>query len=506
MKNDYLNAIIPVQYEKEFKGDTLGFLYFQNDKKEAALTSQSLTEFHDLAKNKIFTGSAKSTYFIRASYIEKTNLLVAGLGSKKIFSPEIARQTGAVIYNKLSSEKVTSFGLDIDDLLKSAPKGQVENFLGALIEGFLLATYTFNKHRTGPKPVEKIASVSLVSKDKKNEAWLNKIAERAMITADCVFVSRNFSNEPSNIGTPEFFAAELQKFSKKFGIKCTVMTEADCKKEKMNLFLSVSAGSDREARVVIMEYTPKTGAKSAKTVSLVGKGVTFDSGGISLKPGMRMEDMKMDMTGAATMVGATLMAARLGAKNKLVTIVAFTENMPNGIATQPGNVITARNGKTVEIINTDAEGRLVLADALDLAQDYKPDVVVNSATLTGACSIALGKLASALFSNDEKLTRQIFAVTDKTEEKLWELPVWDEYIDDMKAASSAADFANVANDSNGGTIRGAVFLKQFIREGQKWAHIDLANRAYDQGYLPYNPKKGACGVYVRTFAEFVMGY
>jgi|GEM_PF-418565 len=506
MKNDHVHSLIPVQYSKEFNCDTLGFLYFQNDKKEAALHSQTVTEIQDLAKHKVFSGAAKSVFFIRASYIEKTNLLVAGLGNKKEFSPEKARQTGAYIYNKLISEKVTSFGLDVDALLKIASKTQCESILGAVLEGFLLASYTFNKYRTSAKPETKVECFCLVSHDRKNQGWLEKVAERAMITADCVFVTRDFANEPSNFGTPEYYAAELTKLAKKYGLKCKVLNEAEAKKQKMNLFLSVSAGSDREARVVILEYAPKSGAKSAKTVSLVGKGVTFDSGGISLKPGLRMEDMKMDMTGAATMIGATLMAARLGSKNKIVTLLGFTENMPNGIATQPGNVVTARNGKTVEIINTDAEGRLVLADVLDLAQDYKPDVVVNSATLTGACSIALGKLASALFSNNEKLTKQIFSVTQQTEERLWELPMWDEYLDDMKAASSAADFANVANDSSGGTIRGAIFLKQFIRPGQKWAHVDLANRAYDQVFLPYAPRKGASGVYVRTFAEFVMGY
>jgi leucyl aminopeptidase len=272
----------------------------------------------------------------------------------------------------------------------------------------------------------------------------------------------------------------------------------------MELFLCVGAGSDRESKVVIMEYTPKTGAKSANHVSLVGKGVTFDSGGISLKPGMRMEDMKHDMTGSATMVGATLMAARLGSKNKITTILVFAENMPSGKATQPGNIIKARNGKTVEIINTDAEGRLVLGDALDLAHDYEPDVIVDTATLTGACSVALGKLASALFTNDDKVSKALMKSTEATEEALWQLPLWDEYFEDIK--SNYADMMNSANDSNGGTIRGAIFLKQFIKPGMKWAHIDLANRAYDQGYLPYNPRKGSSGVYVRTFAHFAMNY
>lgn len=505
MKTSYIHSIIPVQYSKEFNCDTLGFLYFQNDKKEAALTTQSLTEFHDLAKNGVFTGANKSAFFIRASYIEKTNLLIAGLGNKKDFTAEKARQTGAIIFNKLSSEKVKTFGIDVDALLKIAAKSQAEDLLLALVEGFLLASYTFEKHKSKAKTALPMQSVSLISKDKKNQAWLEQIAETAMITADCIFLTRNYSNEPSNYGTPVFYAKELSVLAKKYGMKCTIMNEAQCKKEKMNLFLSVSEGSDREAQIVILEYTPKTGTKNAKNVCFVGKGVTFDSGGISLKPGARMEDMKHDMTGAATMIGSAFLAARLGAKNKLTTILAFTENMPNGRATQPGNVITARNGKTVEIINTDAEGRLVLADALDLAHDYNPDVILDSATLTGACSIALGKLASALFSNDEKLTQQILNVSAQTEEALWELPVWDEYFEDLRS-STCADMANVANDSNGGTIRGAVFLKQFIRPGMKWAHVDLANRAYDQGYLPYNPRKGSGGVYVRTFAEFVMGY
>jgi len=214
--------------------------------------------------------------------------------------------------------------------------------------------------------------------------------------------------------------------------------------------------------------------------------------------------MKHDMTGAATMAGATLLAARLGSKNKITTILVFAENMPSGNALQPGNIITARNGKTVEIINTDAEGRLVLADALDLAHDYKPDLIVNTATLTGAVSVALGKLTSALFSNDDKLAKGLMASTEVTEEALWQLPLWDEYFEDIK--SHYADMMNSANDSNGGTIRGAVFLKQFIKPGMKWAHVDLANRAYDQGYLAYNPRKGSSGVYVRTFAHFAMNY
>jgi leucyl aminopeptidase len=507
-KLDLIHSLSPIHVTHQFTGDTLSLLYFQSETKEdlksAALPKDAPTEVHDLSKSGVFTGAAKSAFFIRGSYIEKTNLIVAGLGSKKNFVGEKARQTGAAVYAKMAAEKVARLGIDVDLLLKSAGKPQVETLLCAFLEGLYLASYTFDKYKTGQKSKSKWTEIQLVSTQSKNKGWLEELAAKVLITIDSVFTTRDFSNEPSNYGTPQYYAEECSKLAKRFGLKCKIMDEAQARKENMHLYLSVSAGSDREAHVVILEYTPKSATKSTKLVSLVGKGVTFDSGGLSIKPSMRMEDMKHDMTGAATMLGATLMAARLGCKNKLVTILLFTENMPNGKATQPGNIITARNGKTVEIINTDAEGRLILADGLDLAQDYQPDVMVNAATLTGACSVALGKLASALFSTDPKLTQQLMAASSTAEEALWELPLWDEYFEDIR--SQYADMMNSANDSNGGTIRGAIFMKQFIRPGVKWAHVDIANRAYDQGYLPYAPRKGSSGIYVRTFAHFAMNF
>lgn len=499
-----IHDLFGLTHSKSFEGDTLLSLHYQNDKKELVLTSQSPTELHDLQKHGVFTGAAKSASFIRGSYIEKINLMFVGLGNKKDSTFETARQSGAIAYGKVSAEKVKTLGIDVDSLLKAAGKDQTAGVLCAFLEGFYLASYSYDKHKSTPKNNQKLESISLVSADKKNDSWLAELTHKVLVTVDCTFLTRDLANEPSNFGTPEFYAKTVEKLCKDYGLKCKVMDEAACKKENMNLFLSVGNGSTRESYAVIMEYAPKTGAKTAKTLSLVGKGVTFDSGGISIKPSMKMEDMKMDMTGAATVIGATLMAARLDAKHKIITVLGFCENMPGNNATQPGNVITTRSGKTVEVINTDAEGRLVLADILDLAQDYKPEVVVNTATLTGASTVALGKLASAWFSNDDKLTKQFLDASCKTEERIWQLPLWDEYFEDLK--TPWADMANSANDAAGGTIRGAIFLKQFIRPGQKWAHLDLANRAYDQGFLPYNPRKGSCGVYVRTFAEFVLNY
>ena len=503
MKTDLIHTLATLKPVRNFEGDTLAYFFFQNEKKEAILSTQTLSEIQDLAKAKIFLAAPKSCFFIRESYIEKTNIVAVGLGDKKTFTPEIARKTGANVYTKINSEKVVHLGIDVDGILKSINKMQTDEVLRAFLEGFYLATYVFDRYksnRTSPT----LKSIALVSSDKKNESWLNQLCYDVLSTVDCIFITRDFSNEPSNYGTPEYYGNAITKLAKRYGLKCKVWGEAEAKKEKMNLLLAVSAGSTREAKVVILEYTPKKTSKDTKHLALVGKGVTFDSGGISIKPSLRMEDMKHDMTGAATLFGATLLAARLGAKNKMTTILVFTENMPNGDAVQPGNVITARNGKTVEIINTDAEGRLILADALDLAHDYNPDIIVNTATLTGAVTVALGKICSALFSNNDKLADKILASTEVTEEALWQLPLWDEYFEDLKSAT--ADMMNSANDGAGGTIRGAIFMKQFIKPGMPWAHIDLANRAYDQGYLPYNPRKGASGSYVRTFTHFVMNY
>lgn len=490
----------------------IGHFVFQNDQKEPILKesgqNKAPSSLRFLTEQKVFVGALKSMSFVRSTEEGQSSFLAIGLGAINTFSPEKARQTGALVYSKLIAEKISHFGIHFESLTVGLSKSESIASIASFCEGFLLASYTFEKHKSKPPAGHRLDQIILIASDQKTQTLLKDIATKVLITVDCVFTARDFSNEPSNHGTPTFFANEISALAKRFGMKCRVLGEAEAKKENMNLFLSVGAGSERESKVVILEVNPTEKKSKPKTVALVGKGVTFDSGGISLKPSARMEDMKHDMSGASSIFGATLLAARLGQKfgleNKIVTVLVFAENMPSGQATQPGNVIRARNGKTVEIINTDAEGRLVLADALDLAQDYQPDVVLNAATLTGACSVALGKLASALFSNDDDVAEKIQKSCSTTEERLWQLPLFDEYFDDLK--TGCADMANSANDSNGGTIRGAIFLKQFIRDGVKWAHIDLANTAYDIGFLPYNPRKGATGSFVRTIADFATRY
>jgi leucyl aminopeptidase len=255
-----------------------------------------------------------------------------------------------------------------------------------------------------------------------------------------------------------------------------------------------------------MEYRPKGvgRSKKSKTIALVGKGITFDSGGISIKPALRMEEMKHDMTGAATLMGALMLASMWKSPNRIVGIFAFTENMPDGTAIQPGNVITSRAGKTVEIINTDAEGRLILADVLDYAQEFKPDVILDSATLTGAVSVALGKHCCAILGTDDSVIEEVRSAGMKHGERIWQLPLYDEYFEDLK--SDVADMKNSANDGLGGTIRGAIFLKQFIKKNTPWVHLDIAATAYNMSHLSYCPKRGGSGKYVRAVAQFCMDF
>ncbi len=428
------------------------------------------------------------------------NVLFVGMGKVADLTPEKARVVAGLLWSRLAAEKVETASLVVEGLLSQVPHGR------AFLEGLALSSYAFNKYKNLAEAPFMPARLILVSEDRSVLSHLADEAHRAMAVAEAVNITRDWSNEPSNHGTPEYFAAEAQRLAKKYGIKCRVLSEADARREKMGLFLAVGQGSTREGKIVVLEYLPKgsRGAKKLKTVGFVGKGITFDAGGISIKPALKMEEMKHDMTGAATLFGATILAAMLNSPNRIVTVLGFTENMPDGGAIQPGNVVRARNGKTVEIINTDAEGRLILADLLDYAHELKPDVMVDAATLTGAVNVALGKHCCAVLGNDEGLIEMLREAGNENHERIWQLPLFDEYFEDMK--SDSADMRNSCNDAAGGTIRGAIFMQQFIRKGMRWAHLDIAAVANGLTHLSYIPKRGASGLYVRTLAQFAIDF
>ncbi len=468
-------------------------------------------------KTEAFNGRAGSVQFVRFGGTDfAESVAFVGMGTAAEATEEKARQAGGNVWAKLSAEKVKTAAIHVDTLFEvRGLKAEITHMrlLRAFAEGLILSAYRFDKHKAKPKTEVYTGPTKLILFTREKSMKTQLDAELAKIAAigQAVTVTRDWSNEPSNIGTPEFYANEARRLGREYGLTVKILNERDCKREGMDLLLAVGQGAERESRVVVVEYNPKgvknpsrAGARNHKTIAYVGKGVTFDTGGISIKPSMKMEDMKHDMTGAATVMGAVMLAAKWKAPNRVIGIMAFVENMPDGNAIQPGNVINTRAGKTVEVINTDAEGRLILADVLDYAQDMKPDAVINVATLTGAVVVALGKHCCGLMGNEDLLMDALRRAGELNGERMWQLPMYDEYFEDLK--SDYADMKNSANQPAGGTIRGGIFLKQFIRKGTSWAHMDIAATAYDMGHVNYFPKRGASGMYVRTLAQFAMDY
>jgi leucyl aminopeptidase len=312
--------------------------------------------------------------------------------------------------------------------------------------------------------------------------------------ASGVNLAKDLGNLPGNICTPTYLAEQAIRLDKTFPSLVTeVLEEEDMKNLEMGSLLSVSAGSRQPAKLITMEYH---GADTdIKPIVLVGKGVTFDSGGISIKPGLAMDEMKYDMCGAASVLGTLNAVAEMQLPINVVGIIPATENLPDGQATKPGDIVTSMSGQTIEILNTDAEGRLILCDALTYAEKFDPDVVIDVATLTGACIVALGRTPSAVLGNHSPLINDLIGAGRQIEDKLWELPLWDDYQDQLK--SNFADMANIGG-RDGGTITAACFLSRFTKK-YKWAHLDIAGTAWTTG-----DKKGATGRPVPLLTQYIL--
>jgi leucyl aminopeptidase len=311
-------------------------------------------------------------------------------------------------------------------------------------------------------------------------------------------LARRLAMMPGNLCTPEYLSQTAADIAKRYTMEITVLGRREMEAEKMGSFLAVAQGTPQDPKLIALEY--KGGRPNAKPIVLVGKGLCFDSGGISIKPAQGMEFMKFDMCGAAAVLGAFEALGRLQPNVNVVGIIGATTNMPSGTAMNPGDVVKAQNGKSIEIINTDAEGRLVLADCLSYAKRFDPDVVIDAATLTGACVIALGHTATGVFSGDDALIGEILAAGKRAGEPGWPLPLWDEYKELIKS-----DVADVKNSGGrpAGAVTAAMFLKEFA-EGYAWAHLDIAGTAYSESDLVTIPK-GPTGVPTGTFIEFVRG-
>ena len=341
------------------------------------------------------------------------------------------------------------------------------------------AVYSYTKHKSKAPAAPTLNNVRLVVVSKSKTGNVTRLGNAL---DKGVSLSRDLGNEPPNVCNPDYLLREARKFSRSKNVKVSSLSEKRMEELGMGAFMAVSKGSDAPGRMIIIEYSG--GPKSQRPVALVGKGITFDTGGISLKPPPAMDEMKFDMCGAAAVLGATAAAIDAKLPINLITVVAAAENMPSGRATRPGDIVTSASGQTVEILNTDAEGRLVLCDALTHVQKYKPDTIIDAATLTGACIIALGSVASAVYANDDKLANDLLAAGERSGDKAWRMPLWDEYQGQLR--SNFADMANVGG-REAGSVTAACFLARFV-DDVAWAHMDVAGSAFVGG-----AKKGATG-------------
>lgn len=473
--------------------------------------SEGIT-FGDLKKGLFLRGVTPAPYF---------NLLFIGL-DEKFKDLEDVRKVAATIHGCLKANKIKTAAVVFEGLVKGF-KNSTE-VAQAFTEGVTLASYIFDTYKTYglKKPVgknsgnknlvddsgeskipHKVEAIDLILSKKMNaKAHLDSIADGKTL-AECVNFSRSLGDTPGNLMTPDILAKSAVAAAKGTKLKVTVWDKARIKKEGFGGLLGVSLGSAVDPRFIIMEY--KGGAKGKKPVCFVGKGLTFDSGGISIKPSSAMEEMKFDKCGGANVIGTMLAIAKLKLKINVVGYVPSTENMPGPLANKPGDILVARNGKTVEVDNTDAEGRLILMDALSYATEQKPAAIFDAATLTGACVVALGNSYTGSFTRDHKVRKKISEAAEIAGEPVWHMPINDDHLSDMKG--TYADLNNISSFRGAGSSTAAAFLEQFIDKNIPWAHFDIAGTAWDVGNrINYYHRKGATGVMIRTFVELAKLY
>jgi leucyl aminopeptidase len=380
---------------------------------------------------------------------------------------------------------------------KFSPAPTVQQLAQAQAEGLLLGLYDFNLYKTETKPpVKTLNRATWVIGDRRLLPVVQDALERAAITADATMLARDLGNHPSNVATPSKLAELAQELAGAHKLRCTIMERAEMERLGMGALVGVARGSNEPPKLIVIEY--KGGPAGEPPIVLVGKTITFDTGGISLKPSENMEQMKDDMSGGAAVLAAIQAAARLKLPVHLIGLLPATENMPSGTAQKPGDIVKTLSGLTVEVINTDAEGRLILADALTYAGRFKPKAIVDIATLTGACGVALGKHAIGLMGTAPRLVAALKEAGEATGERTWEMPLWEPYYDQIK--SQVADLQNVGG-RYGGTITAGAFLSKFVGD-HPWAHLDIASTAWIDEARPYTPK-GVTGVGVRLLIEFL---
>jgi len=435
-------------------------------------------------KNAEFNGNIGSYQIFHNS---KNKVMIFGLGDKKKFNSSLLSKAIFHTIKKISSTNAKSILLNVENISLD----DVELTIRAIIISAENALYNFSLKKNENKTTLKKCILFSKKISKKNK--FPNLIKTAKSISNGINKAKDLSNTPPNICTPTFLSNEAKKLKQiNNSIKVDVYDEKKMKSLKMGSFLSVSKGSKEPAKLVTIKYLP---LKNKKPIILVGKGITFDTGGISIKPSLAMDEMKFDMSGAASVIGTLQACAEMKLKTNIIGILACAENMPGSNATRPGDVVTSMSGISVEILNTDAEGRLVLCDALTYAKKFKPKYIIDMATLTGACVVALGKHPSGLFANDQKLANLIKKAGDRTGDRVWQLPLYDDYFEELK--TNFADIQNIGG-RYGGAITAAAFLAKFT-EDVKWAHLDIAGTAWEVG-----KSKGSTGRPVNLLTDFIL--
>jgi leucyl aminopeptidase len=442
-----------------------------------------------------FTGAKNQTATILGDTGGVGRLMLLGVGKGRDLDARTAEGLGGIVAAEANAAGHKAVTVVVDPVKgsKLAP-GQIA---ARIALGARLRNYRFDKYKTKDKPEQKL-SLEQLTVVVGGPAEARKAYAALEPTVDAVFLTRDLVSEPANELYPEEFARRAKELSK-LGVKVEVLGEAEMKKLGMNVLLAVGQGSERQSQLLVMRWM--NGPKNQAPVALIGKGVTFDTGGLSLKPAGGMEDMKWDMGGAGAVTGAMKLIAGRKAKANVVGVCALVENMPDGNATRPGDVVKSMSGQTVEIINTDAEGRLILCDAMWYAQEkFKPQAMVELSTLTGAIIISLGHERAGLFSNNTQLSNRLRAAGSQIGEKLWRMPLGPKY--DKLIDSEIADMRNVSNGRDGGSITAAQFLQRFVQEGVAWAHLDIAGVAWSNKGDSTTPK-GATAYGVRLLDKLI---
>ena len=447
-----------------------------------------------------FAGKSGTTSVLyTGEALPATRVLLVGLGDPAKFDLHAARKAAAAACKALARLKGVKRAATV---VHGAGTGELEPeaYGQALAEGTLLADYQAPNYKR-EAPERNLAALTVVEFDGEKLPRIEAGVRRGEAIAHGVITARDLSNEPPNVLFPVEFASRAALMSANSGLHLTVLGEEEMAALDMNILLAVSRGSAHEAQLIVLEHAPE-GTQEQPPLVLVGKGITFDTGGISIKPSERMEEMKHDMSGAAAVVGAMDALARLGVKRRVIGVAACVENMPDGNAFRPGDILVGMTGKSTEILSTDAEGRLILADAVAYVARFQPKAVVDLATLTGAIGVALGQQAAGLFSNNEQLQDALLAASRASMERLWPMPMWDEYMETIKG-----DMAEVKNSGGraSGVSSSAKFIEHFT-EGYPWAHLDIANVAWTTSEKDALTPKGATGYGVRLLVELAESY